>query len=167
MGCIPSSEATADEYKPSNIAEYEVTSPDPASMAIMVASSDIDLVESQPDSSLGDRTVGAAKSAAPRAMRWASSLKVPCPKSIHKTARRPPPHQAAVIFLHGSGNTGKSIRKKLKKLGFVNAMQRANVHLECPSAKPRPYQLKGGQVGCTLSAPRWPLPNKPTLSTSR
>mmetsp|Transcript_20232 Transcript_20232/g.60118 ORF Transcript_20232/g.60118 Transcript_20232/m.60118 type:complete len:220 (+) Transcript_20232:152-811(+) len=53
---------------------------------------------------------------------------------------------AAVVFLHGSGDTGAGIRSWVKELGFVKATEAAGVLLETPSAIPRPYKLAGGQI---------------------
>ena len=53
---------------------------------------------------------------------------------------------AALIFLHGSGDTGEGVRAWLSQLGFVAECERAGLSVETPSATPRPYKLAGGRV---------------------
>ena len=56
------------------------------------------------------------------------------------------PTGGAVIFLHGSGDTGPGVRGWLSQLGFVRAFEGAGMSVETPSATPRPYKLAGGRV---------------------
>ena len=53
---------------------------------------------------------------------------------------------SAVIFLHGSGDTGEGLQRGLANSRFTAAMKAAGVRLVFPSATPRPYQLAGGNT---------------------
>jgi len=55
----------------------------------------------------------------------------------------------AVVFLHGSGDTGDGIRQYLNFIAggkFPRVCSEQGVALLTPTAKPRPYQLAGGQM---------------------
>ena len=52
----------------------------------------------------------------------------------------------AVIFLHGSGDTGRGLERWLGAAPFVQALKTAGVRVEFPSAKPIPYTLFGGRT---------------------
>ena len=56
---------------------------------------------------------------------------------------------AAIIFLHGSGDTGAGIQAWLKHVWggrFLARARKSNVEVHFPTASPRPYTLAGGQV---------------------
>ena len=53
---------------------------------------------------------------------------------------------SAVIFLHGSGDTGEGLQRGLANSRFTATMKAAGVRLVFPSATPRPYQLAGGNT---------------------
>lgn len=60
---------------------------------------------------------------------------------------RLPCAQAALIFLHGSGDSGPGIRQWLSHASggaFEDNLRAAGVQLFCPSAPARPYTLAGG-----------------------
>jgi phospholipase/carboxylesterase len=57
--------------------------------------------------------------------------------------------RAAIVFLHGSGDTGAGIEAWLKHVwrGRFAARARENgIELHFPTATPRPYKLAGGQI---------------------
>ena len=56
--------------------------------------------------------------------------------------------RAALIFLHGSGDTGAGLQEYLRFAwhGFLPALAAAGVDCHFPSASPRPYRLAGGQT---------------------
>jgi len=67
------------------------------------------------------------------------------PKKAPSTARP----QAALIFLHGSGDSGTGIREWLHHASggaFQERLRAGGVQLICPSASARPYTLKGGDL---------------------
>jgi phospholipase/carboxylesterase len=50
----------------------------------------------------------------------------------------------AVIFLHGSGDTGPGFQRWVGRLPFVQNLVASGVSIQFPSAQPRPYRLFGG-----------------------
>lgn len=56
----------------------------------------------------------------------------------------PPLEKGAVIFLHGSGDSGPNLKLALKHYGFISEMQKLNLDVLCPTAPPRPYTMAGG-----------------------
>ena len=57
-----------------------------------------------------------------------------------------PTAAAAVIFCHGSGDTGPGVREYLAAVGNPESrLREAGIELHCPSARPIPYRLAGGQ----------------------
>lgn len=60
-------------------------------------------------------------------------------------AASPPIPAGAVIFLHGSGDTGAGLQRFLGRLPFVKSLENAGVRVEYPSAVPIPYTYFGGQ----------------------
>ena len=58
-----------------------------------------------------------------------------------------PTAAAAVIFCHGSGDTGPGVREYLAAVGNPEArLRQSGIELHCPSAAPIPYRLAGGQI---------------------
>ena len=54
--------------------------------------------------------------------------------------------QSAVIFLHGSGDTGAGIRSYITSLGLAKRLADKGVHLEYPTAPKRPYTIAHGEL---------------------
>lgn len=52
----------------------------------------------------------------------------------------------AVIFLHGSGDTGPGFESSLRQTPLLRNLSDAGVRVEFPSAVPRPYTLFGGRT---------------------
>jgi len=50
------------------------------------------------------------------------------------------------MFLHGSGDTGPNLLMALRYTKFEAALNQAGIKLICPSAKPIPYSMFGGEV---------------------
>lgn len=58
--------------------------------------------------------------------------------------QRPPPPRGAVVFLHGSGGSGRDLAWMLRAAGFEDALKDQGLELHCPTAPPRPYSMIGG-----------------------
>lgn len=57
-----------------------------------------------------------------------------------------PSPTSAVLFLHGSGDTGRGFQRFMGTVPFVRTLEEAGVQIEFPSAVPRPYTLFGGRT---------------------
>lgn len=52
--------------------------------------------------------------------------------------------KGAVVFLHGSGDSGKNLALMLRYSKFEDELRDLGLELICPTAKPRPYTYAGG-----------------------